>query len=509
MNAASPDLFDLLVVGGGINGTGIARDASGRGLSVLLVEKGDLAGATSSASSKLIHGGLRYLETYEFRMVRQSLHERERLLEAAPHLVAPLRFVLPHGKGLRPRWILRAGLLLYDLFAGRSRLPRSAALEFGAEPLGNGLQRQFRHGFAYSDCWADDARLVVANARDAADRGAEVLVGEACISAHRQDGTWQVLLEKRGGPHDGERRHVRARALADVAGPWAAEFLAQVDRVPGGKRRGLRLVQGSHIVVPRLHAGRHAFLLQNPDKRIVFVIPFKNRWSLIGTTDTPLEGPPGSGGITAAEIDYLCRSANRWMEQQIGPEDVIWSYSGVRALVDDGSANPSKVTRDYKIDVEHVGGRAPLMAVFGGKLTSYRALAENAVDKLRPYFSAMGDRWTDGATLPGGNVPDLDLDAFVAELVTAFPDLPATLLRALAERHGSLCHALLGEAHELADLGRHFGGELYQREVDWMIEREWARAGEDVLWRRTKEGLRMDGPARQALVDYVSARRSG
>jgi len=493
--------FDLLVVGGGVNGAAIARDAAGRGLRVLLCEREDLAGATSSASSKLAHGGLRYLERFEFRLVREALAERERLLRAAPHLVEPLRFVLPHVRGLRPRWMLRLGLFLYDRFAGRTVLPGARSVDLTRDPLGRGLRPGLRRGFAYSDCQVDDARLVVLLAVDAAERGAEVRVRTAVTGGRRVDGLWELQLQAQEGGAD---QRVRARAVVNAAGPWVAELLRGLPPPAdgGGERLGVRLVQGSHLVVPRLHPGRHAFLLQNPDGRVVFVIPWLEVYHLIGTTDRPLEGPPGPARPTPEEVDYLLETAGRWLARIPRREEVVWTFAGIRPLVDDGRQDPSKVTREYRLVLETEAGRAPLLSVYGGKLTTCRSLAEKAMERLRPFLSGCGRAWTATAILPGGNLPDGDVDALVAELAGAYPGLPPPLLRALARRHGSRAFAVLGEAREPADLGRHFGADLYEREVVWFGDREWAGSAEDVLWRRSKAGLVLDAAGRQAVAAW-------
>ncbi|TAH34696.1 MAG: glycerol-3-phosphate dehydrogenase [Planctomycetota bacterium] len=479
-------MVDLLVVGGGINGAAVARDAAGRGLSVALVEQGDLAGATSSATSKLVHGGLRYLEHGRLRLVRESLRERELLLRNAPHLVRPLEFVLPHAPGMRPRWMLRLGLLLYDALAGRSSLPRARALRLSGPPL----QPAVRHAFRYHDAWTDDARLVIANVRDAADRGAAVLPRTRFLSAERRDGAWQAQLSCGA---------LRCRAIANVAGPWVAEVLSRA-HAAGGRR--VRLVKGSHIVVPRLYEGAHAYLLQNDDRRVVFLIPFHEQWTLIGTTDVPVDGDPHAAEISAAEIDYLCRAASRFLAQPVTQGSIVWSFTGVRPLLDDGKADVSAVTRDYRFALEDAGGKAPVLSVFGGKLTTHRRLAERALARLRRYFPAMGPDWTAGVPLPGG---DLATDALLFELRGSHPYLAPEHLRALAQRHGTRARALLEGCGALEDLGRHYGGGLYERELRWFVAREWAQTADDVLWRRTKCGLLLDDGGRALVASALSA----
>lgn len=478
--------YDLLVVGGGINGAGIARDAAGRGLSVLLVERGDLAHATSSASSKLIHGGLRYLEQYQFRLVAEALAEREILLRIAAHLVSPLRFVMPHVPELRPRWMIRLGLFLYDHLARRSLLPGSQPVRLDAPPYRDSLRAQLRHGFAYSDCRVDDARLVVANALDAAARGARVLVRTECLSARRSAGQWHAMLA--GG------EEVTARAIANAAGPWAKRFLNERLSQPSSDQ--LRLVQGSHIVVPRLYAGEHAFILQNDDRRVIFLIPFEEAFTLIGTTDLPLDADPAPAAATDDEIRYLCRAANRYLRRPVTPSQAVWRFAGVRPLYDDGVHDPSAVTRDYTLRVDDAEGRAPVLSVFGGKITTYRRLAEHAVDRLMPYFPRARGPWTAQAPLPGSDFGERGEG--LAELTARYPRLPAEMLRQVFRRHGTLASKVLGDGQ----LGEHYGAGLTEREVRYFVDREWARSAEDVLWRRSKAGLHLD-PRQQARLREV------
>lgn len=490
-------IFDLVVIGGGINGVGIVRDAAGRGLSVLLCEQGDLAAATSSASSKLIHGGLRYLENFEFRLVAEALAERKVLLSAAPHLIHPLRFVLPHVPGLRPAWMIRVGLFLYDRMGGRSKLPATQFVELRQIPLGSGLKPDITKGFVYSDCVADDARLVIVNACSAAELGATIRIRTRCIGARRESDAWRITLRSE---LTGREETVQARALVNAAGPWVGKVFAETLARPSPYR--LRLVKGSHIVVPKLYPGDYAFILQNRDRRVVFLIPFEGEYTLIGTTEVDA-GEPASEAITGEEIDYLCRAVNRYLEKPVTPTQVIWSYSGVRPLFDDGKTNVSKVTRDYTLHVDAENGMLPLLTVFGGKLTAYRALSEQAVEKLRRWFPHMKASWTAHAQLPGGDIPHGDLDAYVSELAGHYPGFPAELLRALAQRHGTGVVALLGEATRPDDLGRHFGAGLYEREISHFVEHEWALTAQDVLWRRTKAGLHMSELERAEVARYV------
>jgi glycerol-3-phosphate dehydrogenase len=480
---------DLLVIGGGINGAGIARDAAGRGLSVVLVERDDLASATSSASSKLIHGGLRYLELYEFRLVAEALAERETLLRVAGHLTWPLEFVVPHVPALRPRWMIRAGLFLYDHLARRSFLPGSRAVRLDAPPYSSGLSPTLKHGFAYADCRVDDARLVIANAADAAARGARILPRIACTQAIRAEGEWRVRLSS------GEELH--ARALVNAAGPWVKEVLNE--RLGQPSADAVRLVRGSHIVVPRLYEGEHAFILQNDDRRVVFLIPYEERFTLVGTTDVPLEANRGYAEASDEEVEYLCRAASRYLARAVRPADVAWRYAGVRPLYDDGTADPSAVTRDYTLRLDDEQDRAPVLSVFGGKITTYRRLAEQALAKLAPYFPRMGGDWTSRSPLPGSAFASRReaRNGFFARHAA----LPREWLRGIFRRHGVLAADVVGDGR----LGEHYGGGLTEREVRYFVDREWARSAEDVLWRRTKCGLHMS-EAERARVASVMGR---
>jgi len=500
MGGTAAKAYDLLVVGGGINGVGVARDATGRGLSTLLVEQDDLASATSQWSTKLIHGGLRYLEHYEFRLVAESLAEREVLLAQAPHLIEPLSFVLPHEPHLRPAWMIRAGLFLYDRIGGRMSLPRSFTVDLADSRWGAGLKHKFSTGFVYADARVDDARLVVLTAVAARDRGAEVRTRTRFEGAVREGGAWRARL---AGP-SGTAEEVRARAIVNVAGPWVAKVLESVSSAPTDA--SVRHVKGSHIVVPRVHAEAHAYILQNADKRIVFVIPFHGDYSLIGTTDVPVteyEHPQ----ISDEEVAYLLELANTYLERPLARSDVVWTFSGVRPLYDDGKSDPSSITRDYvlKLDAGAGGAEAPVLSIYGGKLTTYRKLAEAALAALKPHFPAMGAPWTEGDTLPGGDLPGHDRAAWTAALAQRYPDLPPTLLEGLGRRHGTRATAVLGDAKRLADLGRDFGNGLYAREIDWFVREEWARSADDVLWRRSKAGLGMGAAHREALAAYLGA----
>lgn len=480
--------YDLLVVGGGINGAGIARDAAGRGLSVLLCEKDDLAAATSSSSSKLIHGGLRYLEQYEFRLVAEALAEREVLLSIARHLVWPARFVMPHVPELRPRWMIRTGLFLYDhlgtfaraLGPRRVSLPGSRSVRLDLPPLDSGLKREFKHGFEYSDCRVDDARLVVANALDARARGARVLTRTECVSARRERGVWRVTLS------NGETPAVRG--IVNAAGPWVKRLLNE--RLAQASRDAVRLVKGGHIVLPRLYEGEHAFILQNDDLRVVFMIPYEGRFTLVGTTDVPVEDA-SRPEATPQEVEYLCRAVNRYLAKPATAADVAWRYAGVRPLYDDGTSDPSAVTRDYTLRVDDEAGAAPVLSVFGGKITTYRRLAEHALEKLSPCFSGMKAAWTAGAPLPGSDFGHEGREAARAALGARYSKIPGATLRQLFRRHGTLTAEVLGDARSAADLGEDFGGGLTERELAYLTAREWAMNADDVLWRRTKAGLHM------------------
>jgi glycerol-3-phosphate dehydrogenase len=497
--------YDLLVIGGGINGTGIARDAAGRGLSVLLVEKNDLASATSSWSSKLIHGGLRYLEQYEFRLVAEALAEREILLNIAPHLVKPLRFVMPHVAGLRPRWMIRTGLYLYDHLGRRataagpreSRLAGSQGISLRAPPYNAGLKAEFTNGFIYSDCRVDDARLVLANAISASECGAAILTRTECVGAKRTGDGWEIRVHTA----DGTQTTVTARAIVNASGPWVKHTLNE--RLRQASRDNVRLVKGSHIVVAKLYAGDHAYILQNDDRRVVFMIPYLESYTLIGTTDVPVSDAPDVPQASAEEIEYLCRAVNRYLLRPVTPADIAWSYAGVRPLYDDGSANPSAVTRDYTLRLDDDAGSAPVLSVFGGKITTYRKLAEHALAKLAPWFPAMKEAWTDTVPLPGG-----EADAANSTTTKApWKALPAPLLDALRNRHGARVAHLLLDVKSVGDLGINFGANLYAHEVDYMIAHEWAQSGEDVLYRRSKAGLDMTAAQRATVEAYVVERR--
>ena len=498
--SVDPALVDMLVVGGGINGTGIARDAAGRGLSVTLVEQRDLASGTSSVSSKLIHGGLRYLEYYEVRLVREARLERERLLMIAPHIIWPMEFVLPHEGSLRPAWLVRLGLFLYDHLAPRKRLPATRSVRFDRDPVGASLLPLYKRGFVYADCWVEDSRLVTLNARDAADHGARVLTHTRLVQAARQAGHWECELLH----DDGRKETVAARVLVNAAGPWVMRVLNQALGVNAAEK--VRLIKGSHIVLPRLHDGPEAYILQNVDRRIVFAIPYEGQYTLVGTTDIPFDGDPQEIRIDAAETSYLLDVVNRHFRRQMTEADVVWTYSGVRPLYDDAADNASAVTRDYVLDVEAGPGRAALLSIFGGKITTFRRLAEHALEKLAPHLPNAGPAWTAKAPLPGGDMPDSDFAGFLAGLRRQFAFLPDALSLRLARAYGTKAGLILDGCTSLADLGRDFGGGLYQREVDYLVAHEWAETAEDILWRRSKLGLHT-GPETAAALDDALGQR--
>ena len=512
-STALPSTCDVLVVGGGINGAGIARDLSGRGLRVVLCEKDDLAQATSSASTKLIHGGLRYLEYYEFALVRKALAEREGLLRSAPHIMWPLRFVMPHDPGMRPAWMIRAGLFLYDHLARREVLPGSRGIDLRTHEAGAPLKPHFTRGFVYSDGWVDDARLVTLNALDAAERGAKVFTRWRCVDAERHADAWLVTLESARG----ERRQVSARALVNAAGPWASQFLREHAHVPGAK--SLRLVKGSHVIVPKLFDHDHAYIFQNPDKRIIFAIPYEQEFSLIGTTDVEHDGAIGVAQISAGETRYLCEQASRYFAREVKPSDVVWTYSGVRPLLDDESGDPSAVTRDYSLELdEHAG--APLLTVWGGKITTFRRLAEEAGDLLARPLAADGGgpsrgAWTHDAFLPGGDLaawigkpqrPDTDFERFAEAVRQRWPRLPAGMLKRLARAYGARIEHVLGAGDAL---GAEVAPGLFEAELAYLHDTEWARAADDVLWRRSKLGLHYSAEERAAVAAWCQSHWGG
>ncbi len=496
-------VFDLAVIGGGNHGCGIARDAVGRGASVVLLEQNDLASGTSSTSTKLIHGGLRYLEHYEFRLVREALMEREVLWAMAPHIVWPLRFVLPHLEGLRPGWLLRLGLLLYDNLGGRKRLPGTRTLDLTRDPAGEPLKPGLRRAFEYSDCWVEDSRLVALNARDAAERGAVVRTRTRVAGATRGDGVWELAVEDR---ETGRRETVRARVLVNAAGPWVADVLTGVVRANSAS--GVRLVQGSHIVVRRLFRHDRAYIFQNADQRIIFAIPYERDFTLIGTTDRDYAGNPAEVKASEEEIAYLCAAASEYFRDPVTRDEVVWTYSGVRPLYDDGASKAQEATRDYVLTLDAPDGQPPLLSVFGGKITTYRRLAESALERLKDHLpAAKKPSWTGGAPLPGGDFPPDGYDALVADLAGRHPGLPRPLIERLVRAYGTDAREILQGARTMADLGRVFGADLTEREVAHLMRREWAMSAEDVLWRRSKLGLRVSPDEAAALGRLHAARR--
>ncbi|MGB0747305.1 MAG: glycerol-3-phosphate dehydrogenase [Magnetospiraceae bacterium] len=496
--------FDLAIVGGGVNGCGIARDAAGRGLSVFLCDQGDWANATSSASTKLVHGGLRYLEHYEFRLVRESLKEREVLWAMAPHIIHPLRFVLPHNPAMRPGWMIRLGLFLYDHLGGRKALPGTQVRDLTTDPLGLPLRGNFTKAFEYSDCWVDDARLVVLNALDANEKGATIAPRTRCTHATPTNGKWRLTLEdaESDTPHT-----IDASMLINATGPWVSQFATEFADLP--TKHKIRRVKGSHIVVPRLFDHDQAYIFQNEDRRIVFAIPYEKNFTLIGTTDEDFDADPGTVRISEQEIEYLCAVANTYFTTRIQPDDVVYTFSGVRPLYDDGASKAQEATRDYvlKVDGGH-DGIPPILHIFGGKITTYRRLAEEVLDALSPFCPTMGAQWTTDSTLPGGNFPISGILPQIAGLMRQYPFLTPEHGERLIRHYGKRATDVLGMATSVADLGPCFGADLYAREVNYLREKEWAFTAEDVLWRRTKMGLRLDAAQTQAVADYMARPRT-
>ena len=493
--------YDIAVIGGGINGVGIARDAAGRRLSVFLAEMGDLASATSSASTKLIHGGLRYLEHYKFRLVHEALIEREVLWRAAPHIISQLRFVLPHHRSLRPWLFIRVGLFMYDHMGGRKLLPPTKVLDLTKDAAGVPLKPEFRRAFEYSDCWADDSRLVVLTARDAAERGADIRTRTKLVSARRADGVWHLTLDD---TRSGTRSEVAARAVVNAAGPWVTEVLAGAAglRLPAK----VRLVKGSHIVVDRMFDHDRAYFFQNADGRICFAIPYLHDFTLIGTTDTDFKGDPAGVAIDAAETDYLLAAVSEYFRKPVTRADVRWTYAGVRPLYDDGASEAKEATRDYVLALDWPAGGAPMLSVFGGKITTCRRLSEQALKRLKPIFPQMGGPWTANAALPGGDMAVTVFDAWARDIAARHPFLAARTAERLCKAYGTRIGAILDGATSAADLGRDFGAGLSEREVDYLIANEWAETAEDILWRRTKLGLRMSKGEQEALSAHLAGR---
>src|SRR3979411_295968 len=502
--AAETGLIDLFVIGGGINGAGVARDAAGRGLSVVLCEKCDLAEGTSSRSGKLVHGGLRYLEYYEFRLVREALIEREVLWQIAPHIIRPLRFVLPQRSGFRPAWLLRLGLFLYDHIGGRHLLPPTRSVDLARDEVGKPLiANRYTKGFEYSDCFVDDARLVVLTARDAADRGAEICTRSRAVESRQADGIWHVTVEN---TPSGERSTIRARVLINAGGPWVEQVLAAGSGV--NARAKVRLGQGSPIVVRKLYAPDRAYMFQNGDGRIVFVIPYQEDFTLIGTTDRDYDGDPAKVKASTEEIKYLCDSVSEYLAKPVRPEDVVWTYAGVRPLYDDGASEAKAATRDYVFELDTPGG-APLLSIYGGKITTYRRLAEEALERLSPYLRGAKARegWTAKSPLPGGDLDVSAVAALTAELVRGYPFLSSAHANRLAHAYGTRASKLLGNAKSMTDLGQSFGATLTESEVRYLMSSEWACTAEDIVWRRSKLGLRLSPAEIAAIDDWIAAHR--
>jgi glycerol-3-phosphate dehydrogenase len=518
--SGTEDVLDVFVIGGGINGCGIARDAAGRGLSVGLAEMGDLGGVTSSASTKLFHGGLRYLEYFEFRLVREALLERETLLRAMPHISWPMRFVLPYHtdmrfegntptskllniimpwmKGRRPGWLIRLGLFIYDHLGGGKILPGTKTLDLRNTQEGAPLDPKFVKAFEYSDCWIEDSRLVVLNARDAEARGAKIMVQTKVLGAERIGDVWEITVED---VRSGHRQLLSARLLVNAGGPWVGDILHNTVHINSSE--GVRLVRGSHIVTRKLYDHDKCYFFQGTDGRIIFVIPYEGDFTLIGTTDAEHADPSIEPKCSAEERDYLINFANQYFKHAITKDDVVWSYSGVRPLYDDGASSATAATRDYTLKVDSAGG-APILNCFGGKITTYRRLAESAMDKIAPFFEGLPGKWTAGVPLPGGDFPVDGFDHLVAELKSAHPYLNAHHARRLARAYGTLASEVLGDARGSDDLGEDFGATLSEREVNWLIENEYARSAEDIVWRRSKLGLRMSAPQISKLDAWMS-----
>lgn len=478
-------VYDIAVIGGGINGCGIARDAAGRGLSVALFEKNDLASGTSSSSTKLIHGGLRYLEHYEFRLVRESLKEREVLLNMAPHISWPLRFVFPHLEGLRPAWLIRLGLFLYDHLGGRKILPACASINLTTDPAGIPLKDEMTRGFEYSDCWVDDSRLVVLTAMDAAQFGAQINVRTEVLSAHRHRTHWEIATQDHLG---GKKKTIKAKVLINASGPWVEDVLS--DRIKATSKSKVRLVKGSHIVVKKLFNHNRAYIFQNPDGRITFTIPYQNEFTLIGTTDVDYRGNQNDVMATPDEISYLCTAASSYFKEMVRVEDVVWTYSGVRPLFDSGEASAQKATRDYVLELDAPNNEPALLNVFGGKITTFRCLAEDAMEKLSEILQPANGPWTRNSKLPGGDFPVDKFDALKTGFCEKHPNLDTQLITRLSRSYGTLAEKILAGAQSMHELGTYFGAGLYQAEVEYLCKYEWARTTDDILWRRTKLGLK-------------------
>ncbi|MGL4634444.1 MAG: glycerol-3-phosphate dehydrogenase [Beijerinckiaceae bacterium] len=495
------EVYDLAIIGGGINGCGIARDAAGRGLKVYLCEQNDLASGTSSWSTKLIHGGLRYLEHYKFRLVREALIERETLWNLAPHIIRPMRFVLPHHKGLRPAWLLRLGLFLYDNLGGRKLLPATSTVDLTSSDTGKPLKPGYNKGFEYSDCWVEDSRLVVLNAMDARNRGSLIETNTRFTSCERKADHWELQVQSRNGAS----KTINARAIVNAAGPWVADVLA--NRIRANSTSGIRLVQGSHIVVKRIFEHDRSYIFQNADGRIIFAIPYEQDFTLIGTTDQDYKGDPADVKASPEEITYLCAAASEYFAKPVVEADVVWTYSGVRPLYDDGASKAQEATRDYVLTLDARSDAAPLLSVYGGKITTYRRLAEAVLKKLEPHLKASvagkAAGWTGTEKLPGGDFPLTQLAAFTQELAATWPFLSQNHAGRLARTYGTGARTILGKAQNFADLGQSFGADLTEAEVLYLMREEWATTADDVLWRRTKLGLLVDQKDKARLEAFM------
>lgn len=494
-------VYDIAIIGGGINGSGIARDAAGRGLKVLLCERDDLAGGTSSVTTKLIHGGLRYLEHGEFRLVKEALHERDVLLQSAPHIVWPLRFILPFVENMRPYWVIRLGLWLYDKLAKSKLLPTSHSISFAEDVSGQALKGGYNKGFTFADCWVQDARLVVLNARDAANHGAKIMPRTEFIGAKRKGSFWEIELNKK---QSGETFYVKAKALVNAAGPWSMDVYGYT--MGEASERRLQLVKGSHIVIPKLFDHDNAYILQQPDKRFIFAIPFEKEYTLIGTTEVAYD-PEGLSHLTISkeETQYLCDTVNLYFNKKVSPDQVVWSYSGVRPLIEDKAKTLSAISREYTLEIEASPDKAPLISVFGGKLTTHRVVAERAMELLRAYLP-VNDPWTEYAALPGGDIP-VDFNSWLITLQQRYPWMPQALLWRYARNYGTLIEKIIGDATSLQELGEDFGGGLYEAELEYLYEQEWAYTPEDILWRRTKLGLTAPKGTETKILVWLSTRK--
>ncbi|WP_420547962.1 glycerol-3-phosphate dehydrogenase [Curvivirga sp.] len=503
MSQQTDQIFDLFIVGGGINGVGIARDAIGRGFSVYLAEKDDLASGTSSGSTKLIHGGLRYLEHYEFNLVRKALMEREVLWKMAPHIVHPLRFVLPHHKGLRPTWLLRLGLFLYDYIGGRKLLPATKKLNLKTHAAGQPIKDDFTTGFEYSDCWVDDARLVVLNAVDARERGAVIETRQQVVKTNKVDGIWEVDVKD---VLTGDVKTIKSKLVVNATGPWVDHFLNATGK--GSNIQNVRLVQGSHVIVKKLYDHDRCYIFQNEDGRIIFAIPYENDFTMIGTTDHDFTGNPDDAGITREEAEYICKSASEYFKKEITADEAVWEFSGVRPLYNDGASKAQEATRDYVLRLDGEEGEAKMLNIFGGKITTYRRLAEAAMEEIETVLGTKKPEWTMGATLPGGDFAHNGREDLAARIKSAHNYLPDEMITRWVRSYGTYAFNILKNVSSLADMGEHFGGTLYAAEVDYLMKEEFAVTAEDVLYRRSKQGLIFNSDAEEKLASYMIAKRS-